>query len=327
MMVWPDVVISVLIRALWSVIFLCAAIYATAVLDTMLNRAVARGPRGALRMQASRIRDVLVQPLRTTALLLLQQRSLTERPDIGAWTLAPALLGASAATAIALVPFSARAATLDVSSGIVYFGAAMALVMIAVYLEGWSPNSAFPLIGGYRFVAQALSYEMPLALVLIAAALPAESLAIGAIVRSQASVWNVVRQPLGLPIYIIASIGLAFWGPLALPDAQDLAGGVRTELSGVTLLLWRTAHVAVVVAVSAMGAAVFLGGWLGPWLPGPAWMALKTIILIVVILATGHTLARVRLEWFVLVAWTVLIPAALVDVFASGLLVLLGRSR
>lgn len=323
MTMWRGVVIPML----WTVTFLCAAIYATAVIDTMLGRAVGRGPRRALRMQRFRMRDVLEQPLRTSALLLLQQRTLTERPDAGAWMLAPALLGASAATATALVPFSARAATFDVSAGIVYFGAAMALVMIAVYLEGWSPNSALPLIGGYRFVAQALSYEMPLALVLIAAALPAESLAIGAIVRSQAGVWNVIRQPLGLPIYLIASIGLAFWGPLALPGGEDLAGGVRTELSGVTLLLWRAAHLAVVVAVSAMGAAIFLGGWLGPWIPGPVWMMLKTIALIVVILASGHTLARVRLEWFVLVAWTILIPAALVDVFASGILVLLGTSR
>ena len=300
MTIWPAVVINMLARALWTFVFLGSAIYATAVLDTVLGRAVARG--------ALRLGDAVGRPLRTSALLLFQGCTSTERPDIDAWMLAPALLGASAATAVALVPFSARAATVDVSAGIVYFGAAMALVMIAVYLEGWSPNSAFPLMGGYRFVAQALSYEMPLALVLIAAALPAESLAIGAIVRSQAGVWNVVRQPLGLPIYLIASIGLAFWGPLALPDGQDLAGGVSAELSGVALLLWRAAHLAVVVAASAVGAAIFLGGWLGPWIPGPAWMTLKTVALIVVILASGHTLARVRLQWFVLVAWAILIP-------------------
>lgn len=319
MTIWPDVMIGVLVRSLWTVAFLGTAIYATAILDTVLGRVIAR--------EAFRTQDALEQPLSTSALLLLQQRTSTERPDVGTWALAPALLFASAATAVALVPFSAHAATSEVSAGIVYFGAAMALVMLAVYLEGWSPNSAFPLIGGYRFIAQALSYEMPLALVLIAAALPAESLAVGAIVHSQAGMWNVVRQPLGLPIYLIAAVGLAFWGPLALPDGQDVATGVRAELSGAALLLWRAAHYAVVVAASVMGAAVFLGGWMGPWLPGPVWMTLKTSALVIVILAGGHIFARVRLEWFVLVAWTILIPAALVDVFASGLLVLMGRGH
>ena len=298
---------------------LLIGMYVTAVLDVILERAVA----GC----ALRMREAAVRPLRGTALLLLQKRSTTERPDSENWAFAPALLGASAMTALSLVPFGENGALWDVSSGIVYFGAAMALVMVAVYLEGWASNSVFPLIGAYRFVAQALSYEMPLALVLIAAALPAESLAIGDIVRSQAHMWNVARQPLGLPLYLIAAVGLAFWGPLALPDANDLAGGTRAELSGIALLLWRGAHLSIVVAASAMGAAVFLGGWLGPWLPPAAWMTIKTVALILTILVTGHTFSRARLEWFVRVAWTILIPAALVDVFASGVVVLWGKGH
>src|SRR3546814_10680367 len=67
-------------------------------------------------------------------------------------------------------------------------------------------------------------------LVLIAAALPAESLALGDIVESQAGLWNVVRQPLGLPLYLVAGLGLASWGPLRQSDARDLAGGTRSEV-------------------------------------------------------------------------------------------------
>src|SRR5665647_1241968 len=112
----------------------------------------------------------------------------------------------------------------DVANGIVLFGAAMALVVVAVFLQGWSPNSPLPMIGGYRFIAQGLSYEIPLAVVLIAAALPARSLAIAPIVTSQEHLWNVVRQPLGLPLYLMAGLGLAFWGPLALPEGQPETG-------------------------------------------------------------------------------------------------------
>lgn len=305
-------------RGIWvSVATVALAIafgtYAVAVLERLIQRAAAGEPLGW--------RTAVAAPVHQAALLLTQSRTRTERPDAELWALAPALLGGLAAAGMVAVPLAPDA--LDVDAGIVLFGAAMALVMVAVYFHGWAPNAPFPLLGGYRFVAQSLSYEMPLALVLIAAALPAESLSVGAIVRSQGEVWNIVRQPLGLPLYLIAGLGLAFRGPLALPDAADLAGGTAAESSGAALLTWSVARASVLVAVAAMGAAVFLGGWQGPWLPGPAWVALKTLALLAVLVGAGHVIARVRIERFVVVSWVVLIPLALVDVFASALLLLL----
>lgn len=305
-----------LVLALLAVtgVFVVAGSYATAVLDHLFGRIVTRAPLGIARAFAA--------PVRESALLFLQERRSTERPDAAAWALAPSLLGGVSASAIALVLWAPLSGRPDIASGIVYFGAAMAMVMVAVYLNGWAANSVFPLIGGYRFIALALSYEMPLALVLIAAALPAQSLGIADIVQSQHALWNVVRQPLGLPLYLIAGLGLAFRGPLALPDAADLAGGTQAELGGAALALWRAAHASVLLAVATMGAAVFLGGWLGPWLTGIVWLALKTLALVALMLVAEHRLARVRLERFVVIAWTVLIPLALVDVFASGVLAL-----
>ncbi|MGI8758949.1 MAG: NADH-quinone oxidoreductase subunit H [Acidimicrobiales bacterium] len=293
---------------------LVAGTYALAVLDGAVARVVAGRPL--------RPGEVAAQPYREAAVLVLTRRSTTERPDAQAWALAPALVAGMAAAAVATVPLAPGVAVADVADGIVLFGAAMAVVMVGVYLHGWSANSPFPLVGGYRFIALALSYEMPLALVLIAAALPAESLSVGAIVESQHDVWNVVRQPLGLPLYLVAGMGLAFWGPLDMADGADLAGGTSVEVSGPARLAWEVARRFVLVAVAVMGAAVFLGGWQGPLLPGAAWMALKTLALLAVLVGVGHRCARIRLERFVIVAWAVLIPAALVDVFVSGALAL-----
>lgn len=288
-----------------------AGTWVAAVLDGAVGRLVAHRP--------VHLGELTVLPFRRAALLLLQSRTTTERPDPPGWALGAGLLGSLAATALVVVPLSRRAAVADVSSGIVLFGAAMAMVMVAVFLHGWSPNSVMPLIGGYRFAAQALSYEMPLAIVLIGAALPARSLAIGAIVESQQHVWNVVGQPLGLPLFLIAGLGLAFWGPLNTADGPDLAGGTRAEASGSALLVWELSRAAVLVAVSAMATAAFLGGWWGPVLPGPVWVVVKTLAVLAVLVTAGHLLARARLEWFVVVAWAVLIPLALVDVFAAGI--------
>jgi NADH-quinone oxidoreductase subunit H len=265
---------------------------------------------------------VLVSPLHDASLLLIQRRTDTERPDAQAWALAPALLAGLAAVGITVVPFDADLAAADIGSGFVLFAAAVAVVMVAVYLHGWSANSTFSLVGGYRFIAAALSFQIPFLLALLATALPAESLSVGEIVRAQEDLWNVVRQPLGLPLYLVVAAGVTFWGPLNFPDAADLGGGTTLEVSGPARLLWLVARAAMLVAVAVMGAAAFLGGWLGPILPGPLWMALKTLFLLFVLILARHLIVRVRLEHFVVVAWTVLIPLALIDVFVSGVLLL-----
>jgi NADH-quinone oxidoreductase subunit H len=287
------------------------ATYVVAVLDIVFARLTARTP--------VRLLATATLPLRQAAQLALQTRTVTERPDAGTWALAPALLAALAAVGLAVVPLTGALVASSADTGIVVFAAAMALVIVAVYLQGWSPNSPLPLIAAYRFIAEGLSYEIPFAVVLIGAAIPARSLALAPIVTSQEHLWNVVRQPLGLPVYLVTALALAFWGPLALPEGEDVAGGTAMETSGVPRLLWRAAQLQVLVAVSAMGAAVFLGGWLGPWLPGGVWMALKTLFLAALLVATRQVLARVRTESFVVVAWVVLIPLSLLDVFIAGI--------
>ncbi len=285
-------------------------VYLVAVVDRLIGALVAGAPL--------RWRAILTGPARSAALLLVQQRRTTERPDAPGWALAPALFAGLAAVALAMVPVAPDLVVADPATGFVVFSAAIAFVMIAVFLHGWSPNSAFPLQGAYRYAAEALSLQIPFLLAMLATALPAESLSIVDIVAAQASLWNVVRQPLGLPLYLIVGVGVSFWGPLNLPDAADLGGGTSGETSGAVRLLWQGARAAMLVAVAAMGAAAFLGGWWGPWLPGPAWVLVKTLTLLVVLVAAGHLLARVRIERFVVVAWAVLIPLALLNIFVSG---------
>lgn len=289
---------------------LSAGVLTAAVFDAAVGATVARtagGPRG-----------VLLTPLRRAAVVAVQRRTTTERPDARAWALAPALLLGLAAVMLTVVPVAPGVAVADVPHGVVLFGAAAATVLIPVFLQGWSPNSAFPLLGGYRMFAQGLSSMIPFALVLIAAALPAESLAIGDIVASQQGLWNVVRTPLGLPVYLATAPALAFWQPFSGPAGSDLAGGVELEASGPHLLAWRCAQYGVLVGMSAVGAAVFLGGWAGPALPGPVWVVLKTLFLVFVLVVARHLVARVRMERFVVGAWVVLLPAALADVFITG---------
>lgn len=288
--------------------------YSVAVLDRVIGSTLA-GRRRSWRAQ-------LADPARTAALLLVQRPSRTEAPDLPAWALAPALLAGLAALALAVVPLAPDVVVADPDSGFVLFAAAIAFVMVAVYLHGWSANSLLPLHGGYRYVAQALSFQMPFLLAMLATALPAESLAVGEIVRAQEGLWNVARQPAGMLLYLVVGVSVSFWGPMNLPDATDLAGGTAAEVSGIGALLWGVARYAMLTAVAAMGATAFLGGYWGPWLPGPVWVVLKTLLVLAILVASRHLLARVPIERFVVVAWAVLIPVSLVNVFVSGVFLL-----
>lgn len=242
----------------------------------------------------------------------------TERPDHSGRAVAPALLAGLAALAMTLLPMGPGLVAADPDTGFVVYSAAVAFVMIAVFLHGWSPNSAMPLHGAYRFGAVALSFQIPFLLAMLATALPAQSLSIVRIVEAQADLWNVVREPLGLPIYMVVGLAVGFWGPLNLPDADDLAGGTTVEDAGLARWLWQAARMSMLVAVAALGAAAFLGGYWGPLLPGPVWVLLKTALLLVAMAVARHLLARVRLERFVSVAWVLLVPLALLNVFVSG---------
>ena len=262
---------------------------------------------------------VVAEPLRRAALLWIQRPSATERPDRAAWALAAAVYAGVAAAGVALVPWSASFSIAAVPGGIVLWGTVEALVVVAIFLHGWSANSHQPLLAAYRFLAVGLSYLLLSMFVLIAAALPARSLALGDIVASQSGLWNVLRQPLGLPLFLVVALGSASWGPMNLADGADVGGGTVADVSGRPLLVWGFARAAVLSAFAAMAATVFLGGWHGPLLPGPAWVAVKTVAVLAVLVGAGHCLARVRAERFVTLAWTVLLPLAALDLAIAGI--------
>lgn len=289
---------------------LVVGVYVSSVVGVVAFRSVAG--------QRLRPGSAALHPARVARRLSRQQSVRTERPDMVLRVLAPAALLGLAAAAVTVIPLSPGIVVADVGTGIVLFGAAEALAIVAFFFHGWAPNSPFALVAGYRFVAVALSYELLSMFVLIGAAIPAESLSIGAIVESQAGLWNVIRQPLGFPLFVIVSLGVTFSGPLDLLDSNDLAGGGSVEDSGMQRLAWQIARHAMRIAFAACAAAVFLGGWHGPILPGGLWMALKTFAVIALLGFLDMFVARISAERFVRLAWGVLLPLAFLGLLIAG---------
>lgn len=263
------------------------------------------------------------EPLRSGVRLLLEQRRTTLAPDSLLWRTAGGTVPIVALLSLAVVPVGGRT-LLSTSADLVWFNAMEALLWAAVWLVGWGPNSLHALVGGYRFLAQGLAYELPLMFTLITAGLAAGSLRTSDVVAAQADLWFVVTMPVAFVVFLVTATAFAFWGPFAAPAGADIAGGVTSELSGVDRLVVDLGRAVFLGASAAMTVALFLGGDAGPWLPGPLWFLLKTLAVIAVLVVAGRRMPVLRPDRVVEVAWTVLVPATLAQTLVVALLLLSG---
>lgn len=299
--------------ALLLLLLLVVGTWVAAVLDRTALALIAGQPIG----------NGLAAPLRRAAGDFFRQRSSTERPDRLNWAIAPALYLGLAGIGLSIVPLAPGVIVADFDAGIVLWGACEALTVVVIFLHGWSANSPFPLMGAYRYVAIGLPIMLLSMFVLIAAAISAESLVLSDIVESQRSLWNVVRQPLGLPLFLMLGLSLTLRGPFDYADPYDLAGGTSAEVSGPALAAWQFARLAMLVSVATMASTVFLGGYLGPLLPGPVWLAIKIAFVLALLAGAGHLFARLPPARMLTLIWTVLMPLAFIDLIVVGVEMLL----
>ncbi|MFG2091285.1 MULTISPECIES: NADH-quinone oxidoreductase subunit H [unclassified Spirillospora] len=269
---------------------------------------------------AFRTGDGLVAPLRKCARLIVQQRRRTYTPDLLLVRIGVISLPAAALLAAMVIPLDGRGVW-DLSVGVVWFNAMEVVAWASLWLTGWGVNSAFPLAGGYRFLAQGLAYELPHMFALITAGLAAGSLDFGEVAAAQDGLWFVVWMPVAFAVYLLSALGMTFWGPLEHPVAGDLAGGVAAELSGPDRLLFFAGRFALLTVAAAAAVPLFLGGGAGPWLPGWAWSLVKTYAVLALLVWVRGRFPVIRMDRFMDVAWMVLIPATLLQALVVGIVV------
>ena len=263
----------------------------------------------------------LLSPVRAGTRLLVVRRRTTLHPDALLWRVGAASILVTAVLALAVVPIGERA-VVPSSVGLVWFNATEALLWAALWLTGWGANSAFGLVGGYRFLAVSLAYELPFMLALITAAVGGGSLDPAVLAQSQDGLWFIVVMPVAFLVYLVAGLAFSFWGPFGQPVAADAAGGVLSELSGVDRLVVLLGQYAWLAATAAMSVPLFLGGGSGPVLPDVVWQLIKTVVVLVVLVLARWRLPLVRSDRFEEIAWVVLLPAILLQALFVSVLVL-----
>ncbi|HXV94320.1 MAG TPA: complex I subunit 1 family protein [Pseudonocardia sp.] len=304
---------------LWSVlllpVLLAGLTWATVAWDGALLARARGGPRGVGRAIAA--------PLHESARLLAGQRRTTLAADTVLWRLGAAALPVAALLAAAVLPLGERPVA-DLGIGVVWFNAMEVVAWAAVWMVGWGPNSALSLVGGYRFVAQGLAYELPHMFAIITAALAAESLRVTAIVDAQRDLWFVLLMPAAFVAFLVSAAAMAFWGPFDSPVSRDLAGGAAAETSGVDRLLFTGGRWLLVVVAAAMAVPLFLGGGHGPLLPAWAWVLVKTVAVLGVLVWLRHRFPTVRMERFTEFSWIVLVPLTIAQALVVAIVVLRG---
>lgn len=258
------------------------------------------------------------------ALALLGRESIVPRtPDRLLFEVAPVLLLLVAVLGAAVLPLAPDLIVADLATGALFLNAALAYVLVALIMAGWGPNGAYAMIGGWRFLGQLIAYAMLIVMPITAVVMRAESLLTTDIVESQSALWNVVYQPLGFVLFVIAAMALAFRPPFDLPVAPGvLAGGVDAEYTGVRLAVLRLARMVLVITLAAATTVFYLGGWHGPLLPPWAWSVLKILSVAATMLVAGHYLPRIREADLLAWCWKLGIPLALANIFIVGVLIL-----
>jgi NADH-quinone oxidoreductase subunit H len=265
----------------------------------------------------------LLQPVADAIKLFLKEDWTPPFADRLAFAVAPGILVVTVLLAFGVVPFTPRLRISDLNVGLLLFLGLTSLGVYSIVLAGWASNSKYSLIGGMRAAAQMISYEIPLGLSVLGVVMLSGSLRLGDIVEAQRSVWFCVTQPVGLVIFLIATLAEARRIPFDLPEADaEIIAGYHTEYSSMKFGAFFLGEYLDILLVGCITTVLFLGGWHGPVLPGLVWFALKTGAVIVLFILVRATLPRFRFDQLMHFGWKVLIPISLANVLVTGFVAL-----
>jgi NADH-quinone oxidoreductase subunit H len=241
--------------------------------------------------------------------LLMKEDIVPQVADKRLFKLAPLIIFVAVFAGFATIPITPTVIGSAVNVGVFYILAIVSLDIIGILMAGWASNSKYPLLGAMRGVAQIISYEIPIGLVILAVVMICQSLDLQNICYQQGIwlqshpehattqnylfglkatgiditqvggilTWNIFRMPLllvGFVIYFIASLAECNRAPFDIPEAEsELIGGYHTEYSGLRWAFVMLAEYGMMLLVSFLGVILFLGGWNTPF-PNIGFIAL-----------------------------------------------------
>jgi len=210
--------------------------------------------------------------------------------------------------------------------GILYFVAISSISIVGWLMAGWGSDNRYAIIGALRAAAQGISYELPLVLALLSAAMIAGSFQLDRIVEFQDTVPILVWQPLGFFIFFVAALAELNRTPFDIPVGEsEIVGGPFVEYSGIRWSMFFLAEYAGMLIMAFVGSSVFLGGYAWPFgeelgLPFQILIsAAKGGLFIFLIFWVRASVPRLRIDQLMGYSWKVLLPFSFLQIMINGL--------
>jgi len=290
----------------------------------------------------------ILQPMADGLKLLFKEDIIPARADGLLFTLGPVLVLVPVILSWLVVPFGQNLMISNVGVGVFLWVALSSIQPIGLLMSGYSSNNKYSLLGGLRAAAQSISYEIPLALSVLAIVMMSNSLSTVDIVNQQTGAgifsWNIWRQPVGFVIFWICALAECERLPFDLPEAEEeLVAGYQTEYASMKFALFYLGSYINLVLSALLVSVLYLGGWGFPlpveWLAGllgqsvdaPAvqvitgtlgivMTVLKAYLLVFFAILLRWTVPRVRIDQLLDLGWKFLLPIALVNLLVTAAL-------
>jgi NADH-quinone oxidoreductase subunit H len=318
--------------ALWHAIMAFIVLNALLVLVayvTLLER------KFAARMQ-SRIGPYYVgrphgwlQPIADALKLMMKEDIVPTSSDRWVYNLAPIVFLVPCLLIFATIPFAPELGVADLNIGVLFFLAVSSLEIVGLFMGGWGSNNKYALLSAMRAVNQIISYDLPFIFAALIPVVLAGSMQMSAIVAAQTGLWFAAYPVIGqlaFVAFLVATLAAENRVPFDILEAEsELVAGFRVEYSGMKFALIQLGEYAHMLGTSFLGALLFLGGWLGPGPAalGPLWFLLKALLVFLVVTWVRWSFVRIRVDQILAISWKLLMPATLVLLLATGLVVAL----
>ena len=273
----------------------------------------------------------LLQPFADLIKLIRKESFFPQTAIDRLYVASPALAAFTALAAFAVIPWGPgwtihgyfiEGAVVDVPISLILIFALGSIGIYGFIVGGWASDSKYALLGSMRTCAQLVSYEVSLALSVLGIVITAGTLSLTQIVERQDDYWYIGPQIVGFIVFMLAGTAETSRAPFDLPEAEtELVAGYHTEYGGMRYGLYAMAEYINLITLSGLAVALFLGGWRGPFLPGPIWFLLKLLLLLFIFIWMRTTLPRLRYDQLMRFGWKVLLPVATLNAVATAALV------
>jgi NADH-quinone oxidoreductase subunit H len=324
------------------VILLCITLFALlGLVLVLLERKVAA--RIQIRLGPNRVGPGGIFQTAADTLKLIMKEGLTpDSADKFLFNLAPFVVMMVAMLLLAPIAFAKNFQIWDINIGVLYVSAVSSLSVIGILMAGWASNNKYSLLGAMRSGAQIVSYELSAGFAVLTIVVLTGSLQISDIVASQQNGWWLFKGHIPVIIafvlYIIAVTAETNRAPFDLAEAEsELTAGFHTEYSGMKFALFFLAEYINIFIVCAIGATLFLGGWMpfhiGNWdvfnhimdyIPSSVWFMGKTFFLIFLIMWFRWTFPRLRVDQLLNLEWKYLLPISLFNLLLVTMIAIMG---